>query len=154
MPRPCPPPLPVPNHGKNRAVREWASSSLAQARPVLYTLLSTQLPKAVVQRWWAWGSEFLASSHMRRELVAAELQGRCVRPGGFPFQALGLLMSFQAFPDSSSCPPWTSLPAQQQPEAAPAPRGVLKSHPARPKPRSIIAESEGGARLLRLFRVF
>lgn len=83
--------------------------------------------------------------HMGRELAAAELLGGCVRAGGFPSQAL-LPPVLSGIPASSSCPPRTLPPCQQQPEAAP-PRtpGALKAQPVRPKPRSVTAEFEGGA---------
>lgn len=83
--------------------------------------------------------------HMGRELAAAELPGGSVRAGGFPSQAL-LPPVLSGIPASSSCPPRTLPPCQQQPEAAPPQTpGALKAQPARPKPRPVTAESEGGA---------
>lgn len=147
--------------GNEHSSGGWGSRSPLVPLPTntrcLYTLPRTRLWAACSgHRWWAWGREDPASSHMGRELAAAELLGGCVRAGGFPSQALPPPV-LADIPASSSCPPRTLPPCQQQPEAAP-PRtpGALKAQPARPKPRPVTANLRVGPRhgTLKSLRVF
>lgn len=101
-------------------VKESLGALAHQHTVPLYSAQDMALGSLSGRRWWAWGSEDPASSHMGRELAAAELLGGCVRAGGFPSQALPPPV-LSGIPASSSCPPRTPPPCQEQPEAAPTP---------------------------------
>lgn len=71
-------------------------------------------------QWWACGSGLLASTHMTRELAAAQPLGGC-QTRSVPSQALGRLTGWviSDSPASFSCPLEHPLSTQQQPEAVP-----------------------------------